>query len=177
MKLILWEIWTYLQVPVIWYLFRRFAQRNVKGEIIAGTLLGIYIEFSTEPLWQYHFQINVYKDIPLSILASWGVMFTLVSFVSEKLYCRLLKKNEIEPYDKRILLFDMLGGGLLVGFPSEIIGIYTGIWEYRYDRLNWDWGNVPFLDMPYESLVAYSLLMLIAPTFVRYWQEAFEKKK
>ncbi len=51
MKLAILEAWFYLQVPVTWYVFRRFARRNVLGELMAGTIIGCFIEFATEPLW------------------------------------------------------------------------------------------------------------------------------
>ena len=38
MKLILLELYLFAQVPLTWYLFRRFAKRNVLGEMIAGTM-------------------------------------------------------------------------------------------------------------------------------------------
>lgn len=172
-KMLIWEIWTYVQIPIYIYLFRRFAHRNVIGDMIAGSIIGVYIEFATEPLWDYHFRLTVYKDVPLSIILGWGVMFTIVVWVSEKLYCWILKKPAIEPYDKRIFIFDVIGS-MLVGFPLETIGLKSGIWDYRYDLLNWGWGTIPFFEMPYEALVGYGLLMLMAPTFVRYWQGAFE---
>ncbi|HRY29246.1 MAG TPA: hypothetical protein P5079_04320 [Elusimicrobiota bacterium] len=173
MKLIVWEIWSYLQLPVIWYLFRRFAKKNVFGDMVAGAMIGAFIEFSTEPLWTYHFRLTIYKDVPLSVVLGWGVMFTLVVFVSEKLYCWILKKTAIDPYDKKIFLFDVLGAAL-VGLPLETVGLKSGVWDYNYDVLQWNWGTIPFFNMPYEALMGYCLLMLLGPTFVRYWQGAFE---
>src|SRR4051812_36519034 len=102
MQLVLWEIWSYAQVPFFIFVFKRFADRDVKGDIIAGSIIGCFIEFATEPLWDYHFKFTVYKDIPPSIILGWGVMFTLVVFLSEKLYTKILGKQRIEPYDKRI---------------------------------------------------------------------------
>ncbi|MFN0118739.1 MAG: hypothetical protein ACKVQC_10685 [Elusimicrobiota bacterium] len=173
MNLIVWEIWTYVQIPIYVFLFKRFAKRNIVGDLIAGSIMGVYIEFATEPLWDYHFKLTVYKDIPLSIIFGWGVMFTLVTFFSEKMYCWILKKKAIIPYDKRIFIFDVVGA-ILIGFPLEAIGLKSGIWDYRYDLLQWDWGTVPLIQMPLEALVGYGLLMLLAPTFVRYWQGSFE---
>jgi hypothetical protein len=167
------EIYSYLQIPMYIYLFKRFANRNVVGDIIAGTMIGCFIEFATEPLWDYHFKITIYKDIPPCIILGWGVMFTLVVFLSEKLYMKLLKKPAIEPYDKRIFLFDVFGAAA-IGLPLETLGLKSGVWDYRTDLLNWNWGLVPFFKMPYEALFGYCLLMLIAPTFVRYWQGSFE---
>lgn len=173
MKLILWEIWTYVQVPVMVYVFKRFAKRNVIGDLVAGSIIGLFIEFATEPLWDYHLQITIYKDTPLSIILGWGVMFTLVVFASEKLYLWILRRDTIKPYDKRIFLFDVVAAAA-IAFPLETIGLKAGIWDYRYDLLQWDWGTVPFFEMPYEALVGYALLMLVAPTFVRYWEASFE---
>ncbi len=172
MSLVLWEIWSYLQILVVWAAFRKFAHRDIKGGILAGAIIGVCVEFITEPFWQYHFKITVYKDIPLSVIFAWGVMFSLVIFLSEKLYCWFLKKSAIVPYDKRVLLFDVLAG-VMIGLPFETVGIKTGIWEYRYDLLHWNWGFIPFFHMPYEALVGYALLMVVAPTFVRYWQGVF----
>lgn len=173
MKLVLLEAVLYLQIPLVWYLFRRFARRNVTGEMIAGAMIGAFNEFATEPLWDYHLHLNVYKDTPLAVVLGWGVMFTLVTFFSEKLYCAFLKKPGIEPRDKRIFFFDVAAAAA-VAFPLETLGLKLGIWTYRYDRLAWDWGTVPFFNMPYEALVGYILFMLITPTFVRYWERPFE---
>lgn len=174
-KLILWEIWAYVQVVLVWYLFKQFANRNVVGDMTAGVLIGLGLEFITEPLWDYHFLINYYKDTPVAVPLSWGVMFTLVVFVSEKMYCKFMEKPAIRPYDKRIFVFD-LTAGLLLGMPMEMIGVKTGIWDYRFDLLNWNWGEAPLIHMPYEALFAYALVMFSAPTFVRFWQGAFESR-
>ena len=173
MKLILLEAVLYLQLPLTWYLFRRFAKRNVTGEMIAGAMIGAFNEFATEPLWDYHLHLNIYKDTPLAVVLGWGVMFTLVTFISEKLYCAFLKKPGIEAKDKRIFVFDVVAAAL-VAFPLETLGLKAGIWTYRYDRLAWDWGTVPFFNMPYEALFGYILFMLVTPTFVRYWEKPFE---
>lgn len=175
MKMILLEAALYVMLPLTWYLFRRFAKRNVLGEMAAGTIIGAFNEFATEPLWDYHLHITIYKDTPLVVVLGWGVMFTLVTFISEKMYCAFLKKTHIVGKDKRIFIFDVLSSAI-VAFPLETLGVKSGIWTYRYDRLNWDWGTVPFFNMPYEALVGYMLLMLVAPTFVRYWQRPFEEE-
>jgi hypothetical protein len=175
--LILVEIMSFVQIPLYWYLFRRFAKRDVTGDMIAGTIIGCFIEFSTEPLWQYHFKITVYKhNTPLGVVLGWGVMFTLVTYFSEKLYCWFLKKTAIEPYDKRIFIFDVLGAAC-IALPIETFGVRVGAWDYRYDVLQWNWGTIPFFNMPYEALFGYCLLMLVGPTFVRYWQAAFEGRR
>ena len=176
MKLILWEVWSFAQIPLYVYLFRKWARRNIVGDIVAGTMIGLFVEFATEPLWDYHFKLTFYKDIPIAVPLGWGIMFALVVFFSEKLYLWVLRKNEIAPYDKRIFVFDLLAG-VLIGFPLETIGKRAGIWDYNYDLLQWDWGQVPFFEMPYEALLGYALLMLVAPTFVRYWQGSFEGKR
>ena len=176
MKMILLEIFLFLQIPLTWYLFKRFAHRNVIGEMIAGTMVGAFNEFATEPLWDYHLHVTIYKgNTPLAVVLGWGVMFTLVTFISEKLYCAFLNKPRIAPRDKRIFLFDVVSAAI-VAFPLETLGVKAGIWTYRYDRLQWDWGTVPFFNMPYEALFGYILLMLVAPTFVRYWEKSFERE-
>jgi len=145
--------------------------------MILGTLVGCFIEFSTEPLWDYHFAITVYKNnTPLAVVLGWGVMFTLVVNFSEKMYCWFLKKKSIIPNDIRILGFDVLGA-VFIGLPLETLGVKAGVWDYRYDLLNWNWGTIPLFNMPREALVGYVLLMLIAPTYVRYWRGAFGDPK
>src|SRR5688572_22489715 len=134
MKLIIWEIWSYVQLPLLWYLFKRFAHRNVLGEMVAGTVIGCFLEFATEPLWDYHFRFTIYKDIPPSIIMGWGMMFTLTTFFSEKLYCKILKLPAIVAGDKRIFIFDLITAAL-IALPLEALGLKSGVWDYRYDRL------------------------------------------
>lgn len=162
------EAWGYLMVPVIWYLFRRLAGRDITGELIAGTLFGFYIEFATEPLWDYHFALTYYKDTPLTSPLSWGVLMSVVAFLSEKLYSWSLGR-EADPSDGRLLLFDVLAG-ILLGLPVETLGYKAGVWDYNYGVLGWTWGTIPIFRMPYEALVGYALLMLVAPSFVRHWR-------
>jgi len=122
MTLIFMEIWSYLQAPLTAYLFWKLAKRNVVGDLIAGTIIGMYIEFATEPLWDYHFRITIYKDIPPGIVLGWGIMFTLAVFISEELYKILFKQHSVLPYDKRIFITDVLAAPI-VGLPLEKIGL------------------------------------------------------
>ncbi len=173
MKLILMEAAGFLSIPLAWWLFKRFAGRNIRGDILAGALLGFFSEFAAEPLFDYHFKATLVRDIPLIVILYWGLMYSAASFYSEKLYKTLLRRDSILPYDKRILLFDMLAGSL-VGFPLEALGTRLGLWNYRLDLYQWTWGTVPFFGMPYEVLAAYALQMLTGPTFVRCWEGSFE---
>jgi hypothetical protein len=172
MSLALWEAWSYAQAPLVWWLFRRFARREVAGQILAGTLMGLYIEFATEPLWDYHFQLAYYKDIPPSVPLGWGVMFALVAFLAERLYVGWTGRPA-DPEDKRLLILDALAG-VVVGVPLEKMGLAAGVWDYRYDLLGWDWGHLPFFGMPYEAVVGYALLMLVGPTYVRRWGRSLD---
>lgn len=174
MLLKIMEIWSYIQVPIFIYLFKRWANRNIIGDIIAGTIIGCYIEFATEPLWNYHFKLTIYKDIPPAVVFGWGLMFALAVFVSEKLYKFILHKNQIVPYDKRIFIFDLISAGI-IGLPIEKFGLIIGIWDYNYSVLGWSGKLIPFFKMPVEALIGYMLLMLFAPSFVRYWQKGFER--
>jgi len=169
MTLFFLELWSYLQIVVVWVAFKRFAKRDVSGGLLAGSLIGLMNEFITEPFWLYHFKINIYKDIPLSVIPAWGVLLVMVTFLSEKAYKAVFKINRINPKNYRILLFDIIIG-VLVGFPVETIGIKFGAWEYNYDLLQWNWGNIPVLGMPTEALIGYALFMLVFPSFVRHWQ-------
>ena len=173
MLLAVMEIWSYAQVPLCWFLFKKLAKRNVLGELIAGTIIGCFWEYSTEALWTYNFNIVVYKDIPPGVPLGWGVIFTLAVFFSEKLYFFLFKENTVKPRDKRIFITDLVTA-VAIGLPFEKFGLVTGVWTYNYDILNWSQARIPVFNMPYEVLIGYALLMLIAPTFVRYWQESFE---
>ena len=172
MSLLFWEIWSYAHVPLVWYLFKRYARRDVSGSILAGALIGVFLEFSTEPLWTYHFRFTIYKDIAPSIFLGWGVLFTLVLFVSETLYKAVLRTARVRTGDKRLFVFDV-AAACVIAFPMETIGHKAGVWDYNHGVLNWSWGTVPFFEMPYEALAAYALLMLIAPTFIRRWRDAF----
>lgn len=173
MRLILCEAAVYLFVIAAWYLTRRIARRNITGDILAGAFIGFFLEFSTEPVCDYYFRITIYKDLPLVIPFAWGTMFALTVFLSEKLYNLALRRKTILPKDKRIFLSDMLSG-VVVGFPLETLGTYLGFWKYNYEAIGWTMGKVPLLNMPYEAVISYALIMLTCPTFVRYWQASFE---
>jgi hypothetical protein len=167
------EILSYVIIPVVPWLFWRFARRNVIGDMIAGAMIGAFNEFATEPLWDYHFRWTIYKDVPLSVVLGWGMMFAIIVFLSEKIYCKALKQAAVRPYDKRIFISDLLAG-VAVGLTFEVTGYKAGVWSYNTAVLDWTWGTIPFVNLPVEALVGYSLLTLIGPTFVRYWQGAFE---
>lgn len=173
MLLTIMEVWSYVQVPLSWYLFKKFAHRNILGDITAGVIVGCFWEYSTEALWTYNFHFNLYKDIPPGVPLGWGVMFAIAVYISEKMYCMLFKKKEIIQHDKRIFITDMLAA-VLIGLPFEKLGLITGVWTYNYEILHWSTARIPVFNMPYEVLIGYALLMLVAPTFVRYWQGSFE---
>jgi hypothetical protein len=172
MTLVHWEIWSYLQVPLFWFLFWKFGRQDVSGSFIAGSLVGLFVEFSTEPLWTYHFRYTFYKDVTPSIILGWGVLLTLTVFFSEKLYRWLLNRNTVDPNDRRLFLFDALAAGL-IAFPMETMGLKAGVWTYNLHILDWTWGTVPVFEMPFEALFGYMLLMTIAPTFIRRWRQDF----
>jgi len=173
-KLALLEAWGFLQVPVVWWLFRRYARRDVTGELTAAAIVGVMWEMATEPLWDYNFRVTFYKDAPVAVVTGWMVMLTLIVFLAEKGYTRLLKKDRIARGDKRIFLFDVAAAAL-VALPMETAGAKLGVWSYRQDLLQWDWGLIPFFGMPWEIMAGYSLLMLIVPTFIRTWEGEFER--
>lgn len=167
------EIWSFLQLPVAWLVFRKFAKRNVLGELIAGAIIGVFIEFSTEALWDYHFRITVYKDIPLCVILGWGLMFTLATYFSERLYRWVFRKDSVDDTDKRIFLTDAFSA-LAIALPLEKLGLVLGLWEYNPEIGQWEWGQIPFFDMPWEVLFGYTVLMLVGPTFVRHWERELE---
>lgn len=173
MKLIIWEIVSYLYVPTVWFLFKRLTGRNVAGAMLGGATIGAFIEFATEPLWDYHFVLTIYKDVPLSVILGWGVNLTLVTFVSEKLYLFFHRTEIIDPLNMKIYPYDLLAG-ILIALPLETVGLKSGVWDYNYHILGWGWGSIPLFNMPLESLVGYTLLMSFAPTVIRLWQQRFQ---
>jgi len=172
MKLLIVEAVYLLQPPLVWWLFWRFAKRNVLGDMLAGIMIGAFNEFATEPLWNYHLKITIYKDTPLAAVLGWGVMFALVVFVSEKIYERLFRRP-VNLRDPRVLLCDLLGA-VIVALPLETFAMKLGAWDYNYEVLNWNWGTIPLIGMPWEALFGYCLLMLVGPSFVRLWSPVFE---
>ncbi len=169
------EVWSYLQVPVVALLFWKLAKRNVVGDLAAGMIVGVFFEFATEPMWNYHFHFAIYKDTPPGVVFGWGVMFTVAVFLSEKLYVWLFKEPAIIPFDKRIFLTDIMAMPL-ISIPFEKFGLMAGVWDYNYAVLGFSGKNIPFIGMPVEVFVGYIFLMLVAPTFVRYWQFGFERE-
>ncbi len=172
--LIVLEIIGFVQAPLLWWLFKKYAKRNVLGELIAAGIVGVFWEIATEPLWDYNFRINFYRDTPAAVITGWMIMLTLVPIISEKLFRLVFKKDPIADKDKRIFLFDIVTA-IFICLPMEAVGAHFGVWTYNIDVLGWDWGIIPFFNLPWELIMGYSLLMLIAPTFVRYWQGEFEK--
>lgn len=168
MSLAIWEILSYAVIPLSWYLFRRLARRDIAGEILAGSLLGLYIEFACEPLWNYHFAVTFYKDIPPSIPLAYGFMLSLVAFLSEKLCAWVFPKAGPALSGRRLVLFDV-AVGILVGLPLETLGNRMGVWDYNYQVLHWTWGRIPVFQMPYEVLAGYAMLMAFGPSLVRHW--------
>lgn len=173
MTLIVCEIVGFIQAPLVWYLYKRYAGRNMAGEMIASAIVGVVWEIATEPLWDYNFVVTYYRDCPVAGLTGWMIMFPTVVYFSERFYCAVLKKDKLLSHDRRIFIFDVITAAL-VCLPLETAGAKLGVWTYRQDLLKWDWGFIPFFNMPWEIIFGYSLLMLIAPTFVRYWEKDFE---
>lgn len=175
LKLTLLEVWgLFVQVPLVWYLFKRFAKRNVSGEMIAAAIVGVVWEISTEPLWDYHFRLTFYRDTPVAVITGWMVMLTLIVRFSDWCYRRTLGLARVKYGDKRVFLYDIFAAAC-IALPMETAGAKLGVWTYRQDLLQWHWGLIPFFNMPYELLFGYSLLMLIVPTFIRYWEKSFEE--
>jgi len=166
-NLTIWEISSFLQLPIMWALFRKFGKVDVLRPMLAGAIVGCFIEFSTEPLWAYHYRINVYKDVPLAVVLGWGFLLTLVTQASEVLYRWVVDRVGSSREWYRVVC-DVCAG-VAVALPLEAIGLKNGIWDYNYVALQWTWGTLPLIEMPYEALMGYALLMLIGPTYVRYW--------
>ncbi len=173
MKMILLETWGFLQVPVVWWLLKKYTRRNVLGDMIAAAIVGVFWEVATEPLWDYNFVIKFYRDAPVAVVCGWMVMLPLITFLSEKMYCLFLRLPALRQHDKRIFLFDIIAAAM-VALPMETVGAKLGVWSYRQDILTWNWGLIPFFNMPWEIIFGYSLMMLVVPTFIRYWQADFE---
>lgn len=167
-SILVWEFASYLPAPLLWFLFRRFAARDISGDLICGAMIGAYVEFAAEPLWDYHFRFVIYKDVSLSVLLGWGVLFALARALSEGLHRRAAGVRSVDPFDRRTFLFDGLAGlALLV--PIRLIGALSDAWDYNLDVLRWTWGRAPLLDIPFEALLSYLLLMTTAPVFLRSW--------
>jgi hypothetical protein len=160
-------------VPVaVWLGFHLVLKRNVLGDMIAGFVVGCFVELFTASYWNYHFAITVYKDLPLCVLLGWGMMFALGAYVSELLYRWWTKRSQIAPDDPRVLVTDILGG-LVIVVPAEVVSLRSGIYEYNYSVLEWTPHQVPVLDLPYMAFVCYAFLLVIGLTFVRTWRNRF----
>ena len=166
-------------MPALFFgLFLGLAHRNILGDIIAGTVFGFFWEFSTARFWDYRLGWKLPWGTPPAVIINWGVLFAVVVFLSERLYKSMFHRAQVELHDPRIFLTDVVAG-LCVGCPAEWLGLYRGLWTYKDCPSCWSgWGpKVPILGLPSDIFIGYALMMLVAPTFVRYWQGALHGRR
>lgn len=153
-------------------LFWFIGKRNVTGEMICGTLIGIFIELITEPDWDYNLKFYIYKDVSPLVILGWGVSFSWVVAVSDFVYKLWVKGKKVKLFDKRVLLTDFVCGTIM--FVSvEVFAMHVlHAWTYS-PILGWTL-IVPIINYPFEGVLGSMLAALILPTFVRYWQKSFD---
>jgi len=118
----LFTIATLLIIVTIIWLYR---EKNLWGEIILGSVVGLIWELATESLWDYNdymFSLYIYKDVPLSVVLGWVVVFMISSIIADYLYERV--KNDFVATVTSIFI---------VGSLLETMGITLNLWTYTVD--------------------------------------------
>ncbi len=164
------ELLTLAALLISWLVFRYRLKRNFWHMWIPGAILGLAVEFMTEPEWTYSLQCYLWRDISPFVIAGWGIVFTWLVTISDYCYRKMFgaPPGTRGPRDPRLWLTD-----IIVGIPlflgNELFGLHIiKIWQYN-TVLRWD-TMIPLIDYPLEGLVAIICFSLAVPAAVRYWK-------
>jgi hypothetical protein len=163
------ELLTLLSLALSWLAFAKIFKRPFWRYWAPGILLGLTVEVITEPEWNYSLQLYLYRDVSVAVIAGWGIMFSWLVMLSDRLYTRWFAPAS--PGAKpgiKILLTD-----LVVGIPlllmNELFGMHVlKIWTYS-EILHWD-TMIPVIQYPLEGLGALVLYVITVPAIIRWWK-------
>ncbi len=164
------ELLTLLSFVFSWWFFNRQLHLSFLKTWLPGFLLGAAVEIMTEPEWTYAMQFYIWRDVSPFVMMGWGIMFSWMLFLSDKLYGVLFKVSLTgrAPQDPRFWLTDVL-----VGVPfflgNELFGLHI-LKSWKYNAvLQWN-TMLPGIDYPLEGLVAIVFFSLGLPAAVRFWK-------
>ncbi len=161
------ELYTLASIVSTWFAIKWIFKKNPTIYMLAGALVGLANEFMTEPLWTYHMQFYLWRDISPFTILGWGPLFAIIVLGSEALYKKLFPSSPVRNW--KIILTD-----LMVGAPLMVAGETLGlrvlhIWEYN-SVLQWH-AMVPLINYPLAGLVSMAFFIMAMPAVVRYWAE------
>jgi hypothetical protein len=165
------EILSLLAWVSSWWVFKYKLKQPFFKLMLPGVLLGLAIEFMTEPEWTYFVQIYIWRDVSPFVIVSWGLMFTWLITCSDFIYQKIFETNLslLRKSIWKIRLTDLIVGiPLFVG--NELLGLHVlKVWKYN-PILHWD-TVIPMIDYPVEAFVIIVFFIIAMPSAVRFWKE------
>ena len=164
------EILTLIALAGSWTIFHLWGKRFFWQMWFPGVLIGMAIEFMTEPAWTYSMRFFIWRDISPFVIAGWGILFTWLVTFSDYLYLKLFgaRAGSRGPRDYRLILTDIIiGVPLFLG--NELFGLQVlKVWKYN-PVLNWS-EMIPVIGYPLEGIIAIVFFVSAIPMAVRYWK-------
>lgn len=163
------ELLTILTLIVSWWSISRLWKKPFWATFFAGMLTGLCVEYMTEPEWTYTMQLYIWRDVSPFVIVGWGVNFTWVILLSEKVCKLFFGRQAGTRWDKRLFISDALVG-VLYFLGVELIGLHVlKVWQYNA-ILGWN-TLIPVIQYPLEGVVAILLFSLTFPWMIRYWKK------
>jgi hypothetical protein len=160
------EIVSVVAVLGTYSIFRFVFHQRIGRMMIGGMLLGLAIEFSTEPEWNYSLKCYIWRDVSPFVIMGWGAHMTWLVLFSEYLFKKIFGA---EPgNDFRLLITDVLAGVPILT-TGELLGLHVlKIWNYDA-CLNWH-TMIPVIQYPVEAIAPMIALALGVPSVLRFWR-------
>lgn len=167
--LIAWrsELLTIIVIALTAWAFRRFFGKSFLNYWWPGALLGLAVEFMTEPEWTYSMKIFIWRDVSPFVIVGWGVTMGWVVLLSDMVYQRWFGRKNKQPW--KIILVDLTVGWPLL-ISNELFGMHImKSWKYN-DILNWN-TMIPVIDFPLQGILVIGLFVLAMPAIIRFWKD------
>jgi len=160
------EIVSVVAVAATYSAFRFVLHRSIGRMMIGGMLLGLAIEFSTEPEWTYSLKCYLWRDVSPFVIIGWGAHMTWVVLFSEWLFKKIFGT---EPgNDFRLVITDVLAGVPILT-TGELLGLHVlKIWKYEA-CLQWN-TIIPGIQYPVEGIIAMVPFVMGVPSVLRFWR-------